>query len=318
MTTPDAPLSFLLTGDYKSKYPRQLVARFPHVAQRMHDIWNDKAAMADYLTELLVSRRPNRNGFPPEVAAEIIALSLAYEGMGHIKPELDAAPAGRGALPDAWSQERASRELEQRGVQMTVANFSRAAEAGDSALCMLFIHAGFDVEARDSRRWTPLMIAAFNGSESVALELIRFGANIHAKDAAGYTPLHWAAYNGYSKVLDLLLVKGGTADVASDAGITPMLQAAARGHVDSIQVLLTHRANPNLAARDGSTALLKAVANGHVQVIELLLKAGASIEVTMKNGETLRDIARKAKDPRVATLIARKAAAGWAGDAPAH
>ncbi|MBS0543257.1 MAG: ankyrin repeat domain-containing protein [Proteobacteria bacterium] len=303
MTSSDPPLSFLLSGEHKGRYPHLLVARFPHVARRLDEVWNDPAAAAEYFSELMVSRRPTRHGFPPEVAAEIMSLSLAYDLIGPIKPMLEDHPHAAVAVGDPWETERAQRELQRQGIDLSVANFLRAAEAGNAELCRLFIHAGFDVDTCDSRHWTPLMMAAFNGNEQLALELIRYGAEMHATDLAGYTPLHWAAYNGYAKVVHLLLVKGLAADIASNAGITPLLQASARGHREVVATLLRHHANPNLAARDGSTALLKAVANGHLEVIDMLLQAGASVEVTMQDGKTLREIARNAKDPAIAARI---------------
>ncbi|TAH44966.1 MAG: hypothetical protein EYC67_11985 [Betaproteobacteria bacterium] len=307
MTSADIPLSFLLSGEFRDKYPHRLVARFPHVARQLDLLWNDGAAVAAYFSELMVSSRPQRQGFPPEVAAEIMALSMAYDRIGAIKPMLERQASVAAAVVDPWEHERAIRELERLGIAMTLPNFLRAIESGDEALCRLFIHAGFDVNARDAREWTPLMVAAFSGKETVAFELIRYGADIHVADLAGYTPLHWAAYQGYRKVVELLLVKGLPADIPSRAGITPMVQAAARGHPDVVKALLKARANPNVAARDGSTPLLKAVANGHLDVIELLLQAGASIDVAMKDGKTLREIARHAKNPAIAARIARAA-----------
>jgi hypothetical protein len=305
MTSTEPLLSFLLTDDHRGKYPHRLVARFPHVAMRLEALWNDAEAVASYFTELMVSSRPNRQGFPPDIAAEIMSLSMAYDRIGPIKPVSEETGKAAPIVPDPWERERAIAELERLGIRMSAANFARAAEAGDHALCMLFILAGFDIDARDARHWTPLMIAAFNGNETLALELIRYGADIHARDMAGYTPLHWAACNGYPSVVKLLLGKGAPADAVSNAGITPMLQAAARGHADTVALLLKARADPNITASDGSSPLLKAVANGHLQVIAMLLKAGASTNVKMKNGKTLIDIAHSAKDPRVAELIAR-------------
>lgn len=311
MTNPNPPLSFLLSGDFKDKYPHQLVARFPHVAERLDAMWNDVAAVGDYFSELMVSNRPSRQGFPPEVAAEIMALSIAYDRIGPIRPMIDDRQVPKAPLADPWEREHAAGELERLGLRLTVADFCKAAEAGEHAVCRLFLLAGFDVDIRDARQWTPLMIAAFDGNETLAFELIRYGANIHAEDLGGYTPLHWAAYNGYPKVMKLLLAKGGDPNVVSHAGIAPLLQASARGHIEVVRVLLEHRANPNSVARDGSTALIKAVANSHLDVVDLLLQAGASTEVSMKNGKTLCEIARAAKDPRIAVHIARRADVRW-------
>jgi uncharacterized protein len=301
------PLAFLLNSAHRDKYPHQLVARFPHIAQHISALWNKGDDLAEYFTELMVSQRPQRQGFPPEVATEILSLSLASDRIGPIKPETDPLVRPTAPIDGVWDTERAIAELEQLGVQRTPANFARAAEAGDHTLCRLFIGAGFNVDARDARQWTPLMIATFNGRETLAQELIRLGASVDATDADGYSPLHWAALNGYEKVVELLLRKGASVNASSHAGITPLLQAAARGHGAVVALLLRHAADPNITARDGSSPLLKAVANGHLKIIDLLLRSGASSEVTMQNGVHLLQIARNAKDPRVLLLIQRAA-----------
>lgn len=304
MTDTQPPLAFLLSTEFANKYPHKLVAQFPHVAQRLDALWNDGAALADYFTELLVSSRPGRSGFPPEVGAEILSLSLAYDRIGAIKPQSANPTVAKPFSGTLWEYERAIAELDRLGIARTVAAFVRAAEAGDEHVCMLFISAGFSVDMRDPRQWTPLMIACFNGREALALELIRLGASINAEDADGYTPLHWAAFNGYQNVVKLLLRKGASANLTSHAGITPMLQAAARGHLNVVAQLLANRGNPNLIAKDGSSPLLKAVANGHFNVVRLLLEAGASTDARMTNGSTLSQIAEQARDPRIREAIA--------------
>lgn len=298
------PLSFLLSSTAKTRYPHRVVAQFPHVAKRLDELWNDPDALADYFTDLLVSQRPNRKGFPPDVVSEIMTLSLTVGGTGHIKENTNANKASApGGSPYRWTDERIKAEFEQLGLPRTSAGFARAAESGNRAACELFLRAGFNVDSRDARHWTPLMIASFNGREELALDLIKYGASIDAADIGGYTPLHWAAYNGFRAVVALLLRKGASVDVTSDRGITPLLQAAARGHVDTLIELFRHRADPNIVAQDGSTALLKAVANGHLDAVELLIERGASTDATMPDGVTLLDIARRARNPQIRKRI---------------
>lgn len=310
------PLSFLLSSAFADKFPHHLAAGFPHVMRKLDEYWNDPDALTDYLSELMVSKRPGRRGFPPEVGAEILALSLAYDRIGPIRPpEQDHAAAGAPAQ-DAWDYERAVAELERLNIPRTIAGFTRAAEAGDEHVCRLFLHARFDVNARDAREWTPLMIASFNGREALALELIKLGASVHVQDADGYTPLHWSSFNGHPRVVELLLRKGAEPNAVSRAKITALLQAAARGHTAIVALLLQHRAKVNITATDGSTALLKAVANGHWQIINMLLDAGASTNVTMHNGITLAAIAAHSKDPRIRERIAIAVRMERAGHAP--
>lgn len=320
MTNSPRPLAFLLSSAFADKYPHHLAARFPHVMQKLDQYWDDPDALTEYFSELMVSRRPGRRGFPPEVGAEILSLSLAYDHIGVIKPpdeeHREHGTAAKGQTEDAWGYERAVAELDRLNIPRTMVGFARAVEAGDEHACSLFLRAGFDVNGRDTREWTPLMIASFNGREALAIELIRLGASVHAQDADGYTPLHWATLNGHARVVQLLLRKGAEPNAVSRAHITPLLQAAARGHTAIVALLLEHRAKVNVAATDGSTALLKAVANGHWQIINMLLDAGASTNVTMHNGITLAAIAAHAKDPHIRERIAIAVRMERAGHAP--
>lgn len=205
MSNTKKPLAFLLSSTFADKYPHRLAAGFPHVMQKLEEYWNDSDALTEYFSELMVSKRPGRRGFPPEVGAEILSLSLAYDRIGAIKPvEQERRADAKGAVGDAWSLERAVNELDRLNIPRTMAGFARAAEAGNEHVCRLFLHAGFDVNARDSREWTPLMVASFNGSETLAIELIKLGASVHAQDADGYTPLHWGTFNGHAQVVHVL------------------------------------------------------------------------------------------------------------------
>ena len=290
---------YFLSGKHENHFPRKLVEKFPHVARRVSELWNDDDAIADYFLELMVPRRLGRQGFPLDVAAEIIALSLARESIGRIDSGKDAARNhGVGSL-DVWGNLQADDSVENEALKLTVPNFIKAVEGDDYSLCECFIGAGFNVNLRDANDWTPLMIAAFNGSEKVAILLINHGADINATDRDGYAPIHWAAYNGYQKVISLLLRKGVYANVTSYAGLTPLLQASAMGHVEAVAVLLRNGADPNLTANDGVGPLLKAVANVHLNVIDLLVRAGASKDAVMKNGFSVKDAATRTKNAMV-------------------
>lgn len=302
MTGPQ-PLDFLLQGDYRDKYPHRLVVQFPHVARHLESIWRDKTAVADYLSDLMIPSRPNRKGFPPDVAAEIMSLSIAYDLIGHlVAPAEMTGQAGSGSYQ--WDEERAVKEIEELGFPFTRDGFFKAVEAGREDVVQRFLKLGFDVDYRDARDWTPLMIAAFHGREALALQLIRFGANLRATDRGGYSSMHWAAYSGFSRLVAALLDHGLPANEVSNVGITPLLQAAARGHLDVVELLIAHQANPNLAAKDGSTPLFKAVANNHYGVVLALINAGAYCNVTLKDGTTLEALVDKAKDARIRALFA--------------
>ena len=168
MSDDKPPLAFLLDSEFHGKYPHQLVARFPHVARKIEAMWNDADATANYFTELMIPSRPNRQGFPPAVAAELMSLSMAYDRIGHLLVA-EEAPAQSPVAAYRWDQERLVREIESLGFALTREGFAKAAEAGNHQVCAMFVQAGFDVDTRDAREWTPLMIAAFHGREQLAL-----------------------------------------------------------------------------------------------------------------------------------------------------
>lgn len=63
--------------------PVHLIHRFGRIANLLAASWDDVDVTYAYLDELLVDRRGNRDGFPPEVHAEIVALRQCYEAMPH-------------------------------------------------------------------------------------------------------------------------------------------------------------------------------------------------------------------------------------------
>lgn len=56
--------------------PTQLCALFPRVANRLALCWNDATLVSRVLDELVIDKRRNRAGFPPEVSQELIRLRL--------------------------------------------------------------------------------------------------------------------------------------------------------------------------------------------------------------------------------------------------
>ncbi len=58
--------------------PMALVRRFPRIANSIADLWRRVGRCEEYLESLVVDRRGNRTGFPPEVAQELIKLRSFY------------------------------------------------------------------------------------------------------------------------------------------------------------------------------------------------------------------------------------------------
>jgi ankyrin repeat protein len=252
---------------------------------RIAALWTSPDDTLALFNSLLIDHRGDRQGFPSQVAREILRLSVFYADL--------LTKAGENG--DVWSHERTIAPVEELGVRAARSDVLQAAKDGDTRQLALLLKAGMPVDVRDVRQWTPLMVAAFHGREETAKFLLDCRANPRARDRAGYTPLHWAAIKGYEEVVGLLAARVDC-NVQSSAGFTPLLQAAANGHAGVVRLLIAAGADPNLKTRDGWTALHKAVANSHIEIVRILLAAGASPFARHADGTTPISLAEQRDD----------------------
>lgn len=61
-------------------YPYQVERCFPHILARLVEVWGQPEGDT-YLNNLLVSNRPNRQGFPDDVAGELFRLSIIHASL---------------------------------------------------------------------------------------------------------------------------------------------------------------------------------------------------------------------------------------------
>lgn len=277
----------------QQNYPVALEKQFPRIFSQIMSLWG-LPGIEDLFSELLVSKREDRAGFPQDVADDIIYLSMVH-----------ARQKGRNRKDYTWSHvsDRFKAEIEAQGFQFSPQGFINATESGKLDIIGLFLSAGADVDTLDDRVWTPLMIASCNGSERAVKLLIKSGANVNHQDGAGYSPLHWAAFYGFSKIVSLLLKKQADVDAHSNHGWTPLMQAATRGHLSVCLMLMEHGANVNAVSKDGWTSLHKASTNGHFPVVRLLLSKGADNRIRHREAGTAYDMAVKNNHEQVASIF---------------
>ncbi len=284
----------LLNGD-DHHYPHTLEKQFPRVLEKILQLW-DSPSIDPYFHELMMDTRDgNRQGFPMEVASEILRLSLIH------------AKQRNSTDKDVWGSisEKNRQAVEHLGFKYSPQGFMQASEAGNTRAIQIFLTSGVSIDTRDERNWTPLMISSFNGKEAVAFLLIQSGARIDAKDNNGYSPIHWAAFNGYSNVVSLLIRNGADPNALSNFGWTPLMQAATRGHILASAQLLAGGANVNAISSDHWTALHKAAANGHTDLVRLLLSKGADPSVEFKDGETALTLAIKGMHEEISNMLSK-------------
>ena len=278
-------------------YPKNLEQKFLRVLNRIVELW-DSPEIDDYFTDLLVDRRGGRQGFPPEIASELFTLSQFH---AKLRSQEQQSPDTSSPWGDVEDSKKTA--IVQQGYDFSPKGFLQSAEKGNLNAVALFLSSGVDIDTRDERGWTPLMVSSFNGNEEIALLLIRSCANIHARDTGGYGSLHWAAFNGYGNVVKLLIEKGADTNSLSNHGWTPLLQAATRGHLLAAEQLIAGGADVNLASNDGWTPLHKAAANGHTEMVKLLLAKGANRNAEYPNGITPLTLATKNKHDGIVALL---------------
>lgn len=284
----------LLNGR-ESYYPKALEGKFPRVLEKMFQLWETPDIDA-YFHELMMDTRDgHRQGFPPDVASEILRLSLI-----HAKQRNEEGK-------DVWGSisEKNRQGVEQLGFKYSPQGFMQASEAGNTRAIQIFLSSGVSIDTRDERNWTPLMISSFNGKEAVAFLLIQNGAKIDAQDHNGYSPIHWAAFNGFSNVVSLLLRNGANANALSNFGWTPLMQAATRGHILASAQLLAGGAQINAISADNWTALHKAAANGHADLVRLLLSKGADPSIKHQEGVTALTLASKGNHEEIIAMLSK-------------
>ena len=278
----------------EDKYPHALEQQYRRVLNNIMRLW-DSPEIDNYFSDLLVSSRPNRRGFPPEVAVGIAYLSLVHNKKTHEPLDPWSTVTGVGRLAGELDED-----------MYAPAAFFKACEKGKRDVIVMYLSVGVSVNACDERLWNPLIICAFNGNDKLAALLLKIGANIHHQDKVGFTALHWAAYNGHLKMLHLLLDKGARVNERNYKGVTPLAQAASRGNLEVIAFLIDQGADVNLVASDGSTALHKATAHNHVAAVSYLLQKGADTVATMNTGETALDLAIKSQNSQLLSLLASR------------
>ena len=122
------------------------------------------------------------------------------------------------------------------------------------AVAALLASRRLNVEARNAKDESPLMMAAIKGNVEAVKALIARDADVNK---TGWTPLHYAASAGspqHAVIISLLLENHAYIDAASPNGTTPLMMAAQYGSTEALQLLLDEGADPTLKNQLGLTA----------------------------------------------------------------
>lgn len=143
----------------------------------------------------------------------------------------------------------------------------------------LIAHPAIQVEVRNAKDESPLMLAALKGQLALCEQLIARGADVNK---TGWAPLHYAATNGSLPIIQLLLDRYAYIDAESPNGTTPLMMAALYGTIDAVKLLLDAGADVGIKNGLGLTALDFAQKSKKAPSIELV--AGAMRALRSKGG----------------------------------
>ncbi len=154
-----------------------------------------------------------------------------------------------------------------------------AAKSGDLGQAQRLVVKGVDVNEKEVRDETPLIIAALAGNGEIVNYLLQRGAEINARSASGLTALHAAAYVGQTEIVSLLVAKGASVnDAVNRFKTTPLHLASEENHVETVRALLGHGADFTTVEINGYSAVSQAGWREHWSVLELLLANGAKCQ----------------------------------------
>lgn len=165
--------------------------------------------------------------------------------------------------------------------ELVLAILSQGPEAVNRLLAQ-----GADINGRDPKGFTPLMIAAWHGKKETVALMLTAGAEIGARSLTGTTALMLAADSGHEEVVKMLLSAGALADVGDANGWTALMMAARQNHSGVVRALVDHGLDINAQNVDGSSAILYAVEEGHTEVVRLLLAGKAGLVTPNRWGTT--------------------------------
>lgn len=160
---------------------------------------------------------------------------------------------------------------------------------------------------------------------AILMVLLHAKSNVNVKDTKGRTPLMVAAAHGYVKAIKTLLAAGARLNAKDNDGNTALLICIKAGYPDSARALISYGINVNARNKDGETALMRAayseltgfgdpdcehcdaeIDNCYPEIAKRLIEAGALVNARDKNGNTAllnTAISRNGEAVKVAKIL---------------
>lgn len=169
------------------------------------------------------------------------------------------------------------RRLAERGFDLNTLSpegqhplFLALRDEADRVALFLLSRPEIQVEHRNAKGESPLMMAALKGKPELVRRLIQRRAEVNKP---GWAPLHYAASHPSERsvaVVHLLLEHHAFIDAQSPNGSTPLMMAAMYGHPQVARLLLESDADPNMKNEQGLSAIDFARRAGRQELAEAI------------------------------------------------
>jgi len=147
----------------------------------------------------------------------------------------------------------------------------QAARTGDAKTLKEYFTLNVDVNKKNERGDTLLVVAAYNGQpEMVELILVQPKLDVDGRNGMGLTALTAAVFKGDEACTKLLIDAKADFNFSNKAGRTSLMFAAVGGRAKTAKLLLDAGADANAKDHAGNTALSLAKTQGADDVVKLL------------------------------------------------
>ena len=132
--------------------------------------------------------------------------------------------------------------------------FFDAARRGDVVMLKEFARAGYDLNTRDDKGYTGLLLAAYHGRPEAVDALLAAGADACAGDKRGNTALMGAVFKGELRIAKRLAGAACQPNQRNNAGQTAAMYAALFQRSEILQALVERGADLDARDHAGNTA----------------------------------------------------------------
>ncbi len=221
----------------------------------------------------------------------LFVVALAAD-MGHAAPVIHSDRVAEGGLVRLIQIAPSGPEL------AAYDGLHAAAASGDIAKIRALAVSGADLNGRDGRGRTPLMVAAYGRHHDAIAALTELGADVEALDDQRYDVITIAGVIDDVATVRMMIQAGANPGlITSPYDGTALIASAHLGRVAVVRALVTAGAPLDHVNNLGWTALIEAIVLGdgaaaHTAIVRDLIDAGADVNLPDRSGTTPLALAR--------------------------